>query len=133
MDSQKMTVGGREMYAKLAKVTDAWCGLNERGFFDCWVFLDYGGSAQGFGGYCLSRYDKAKDRQVGTACGLDYVLGILRAFGASKVEDLKGRFAYALFEDDSWNSMVKGLMTTPQEGGKHFLTSEWREEWNLTS
>jgi hypothetical protein len=36
-----------------AVIESATIGSGDRGFLDCWITLDYGGAAQGFGGYVL--------------------------------------------------------------------------------
>lgn len=52
----------------------------DRGTIPCaWVFLDYGGSGQGFGGFCL-----------GGPFTHAFVFGILETLGVEKWEDLKG-------------------------------------------
>lgn len=38
---------------KNAVIEKATINDSDRGFLDCWLHLDYGGSGQGFGGYAL--------------------------------------------------------------------------------
>ena len=40
---------------KNAIITSTCLGREDHGIMTCWLNLDYGGSAQGFGGYALER------------------------------------------------------------------------------
>lgn len=42
-----------ETEIKNAVIEKATITCGDRGFLDAWLMLDYGGSGQGFGGYCL--------------------------------------------------------------------------------
>lgn len=62
------------------------------------VCFDFGGSSQCYGDYCLDDYDKVKEERVGTAYGTECILRLLRYFGVSKLEEIKGKYVYALRE-----------------------------------
>jgi hypothetical protein len=126
---QETVIGGRTLFARIAKVESVRLEMDRA--LTLWVMLDYGGACQGFGGYSLDQYHEDWKRRRGTGAGLDYLIQLLNLFGVSRLEEIKGRVCYALFEDENYNSTVKGLLTTPPEGGKWFLVSEWVREWGL--
>ena len=84
-----------------AKITGTSLGNDDRGP-SFWVFVDYGGSGQGFGGYRLG----------GTFT--DYVLfGVLNALKVDKWEDLKGTPVRVEIEDGT----IKAI--------GHYLEDKW--------
>ena len=60
---------------------------------------------------------------------LDWVLRIIQIFGVSKLEDIKGKMCYALYEEDS--ELIKGIETLKIDSGESFIISEWVEQWGL--
>lgn len=71
-------------------------GYEDHGILTCWLTLSYGGSGQGFGGYALDEPvfengDRSKFKgRVGTAYGMQFVVGVMKAVGAESWENLKG-------------------------------------------
>lgn len=51
-----------------------------------------GGLGVTVGGYVMDRYDKPKDRRVGTAYGMDLIIRILEVVGVRTWEELKGKY-----------------------------------------
>ena len=66
-------------------------GNEDHGIMTAYVYLDYGGNYQGFGGYGLDTYEQKDKRRVGTAYGMEFVIRILKTVGVSKWEDLVGK------------------------------------------
>jgi hypothetical protein len=62
-----------------AKITGTMLGFEDHGIFTCFVFLDYGHTSQGFGGYYLSYHTEMIEE-------------ILKTVGVSTWEELKGKF-----------------------------------------
>ncbi len=70
---------------KSAKIT---CG--DRGFLDCWLDLDYGGTGQGFGGYVLYVPKSWKHHKVESVAG-HFIFRIMEVAGVDSFDQLKGR------------------------------------------
>lgn len=77
-----------------AKITSTFLGIEDHGIFSFTLMLDYGGSGQGFGQYCLDTPKKNKkgefEKREGTAKGCDVLLEILRVLEVDSWEKLKG-------------------------------------------
>lgn len=71
---------------KNAQIESTQLGF-ERGVMSCWLILDYGGSGQGFGGYCL--WNLNKDSHA--TWGAEFIEAVLNVVGVQKWEDLKGK------------------------------------------
>jgi hypothetical protein len=99
-------------HKRLAKVTSTMLGI-ERDMLTATVSVDYGGKAQGVGGYLLE----------GARCA-KFVRGILRACGVSAWEHVKGRTVFVLLDADTFYANPIGLAPLPTEPGEVFLFSE---------
>lgn len=78
-----------------AKITGTMLGYEDHGILTCMVSLDYGGSAQGFGGYGLDTPEKKGGKPYtrrGTAYGMEFIRQILETVGAQTWEGLIGKF-----------------------------------------
>jgi hypothetical protein len=113
------------MLEQIAKITSTSLGWEDHGIFTVWLNLDYGGSGQGAGGYALDQPLRDKNdkfiKRTGTASGMDFIIGIIRACGVEKWEDVEGRTVIALREGDGWGGKVIGLKPLPTERGTEFL------------
>lgn len=80
------------METRNAIITGTMLGYEDHGVLSAFVFLDYGGYSQGFGGYTLDTTspDKMAPR-IGHAACADFIAGVLRVTGAGKWEDIKGK------------------------------------------
>lgn len=111
---------------KIAKITNTMLGYEDHGILTVWLTLDYGGSGQGAGGVSLDTPLKDENnkflRRVGTAEGMDFIIGIMGACGVEKWEDIKGRTVIAITDSDAdWGGTVVGIKPLPTEPGKEFL------------
>lgn len=73
-----------------AKITGTMLGYEDHGILTCMIYLDYGGSGQGFGGYRLDSYDKSKDKSFGSEYGMEFIKRILDTLEIDSWEKLKG-------------------------------------------
>ena len=89
-----------------AKITGTELGGDERGP-SFWLYLDYGGSGQGFGGY-----------RLGGEFTHYVIMGILDTLEIARWEDLKGKPCRAKIEDGTIVSVghyLKDQWFTPKE------------------
>ena len=80
---------------KNAKISGTMLGLEDHGIMTCMLYLDYGGSSQGFGGYGFDEYYKKIDKRLGTAWGMEFIKRVLEICDSEKWEDLKGKYVRA--------------------------------------
>ena len=117
-----------ELERQLARVEDATLEIEDHGILTCWLSLNKeDGLHQGFGGYSLDGYDEELKRRLGTASGMDWVLQLLQTFSCRKLEDIKGKMCYALYDKNT--SLIKGVESLKLDGGKKFLISDWQKQW----
>ena len=83
------------MEEKNAKITGTMLGIEDHGIFSFYLYLDYGGSSQGAGGYSLDTPIRDNEGKFlcrrGTAAGMELIARILQLVGVEKWEDLKGK------------------------------------------
>lgn len=74
-----------------ARITATTLGVEDHGIFTAFVYLDYGGVAQGFGGYSFDAWDAELERRVARqGFGVEFIRGVLRVAGVEKWEALPG-------------------------------------------
>lgn len=119
-----------EYEKKLGKIKDFDVFIEDHGMLTWYITFDFGGSGQGFGGYCLDDWNAKKDRRVGTASGMDLYLKFLKFFAVTRASEIKGKVCYALYEaPHRWNDPIKGLEKPEFDGGQIFLIDDHMEEW----
>ncbi len=90
---------------KNARIESTMLGEEDHGIMTCFLYLDYGGAGQGFGGYGLQRWDKAENRARGTEYGMEFIMRILDVVGVRKWEDLVNQYIRA----DAEHGKVHGI------------------------
>ena len=88
----------------VGKIESFHLGTEAHNIFTMYLYFDFGGSSQGFGGYVLDVSDGkglTKEAINGKGAGLDYIKGIMDALGVDEIQKLKGLKCYALKEDDT--------------------------------
>lgn len=73
-----------------AVIEKATISKGDRGFLDCWLHLDYGGSGQGFGGYALY-LPKSWDHHKMESVAGHHIFRILEIAGVDDWDALKGK------------------------------------------
>ncbi len=76
---------------KNAKITSTMLGREDHGILTAFVYLDYGGASQGFGGYAFDGYDKATKERYGHRFGMDFIAAVLATVGVETWEKLPGK------------------------------------------
>ena len=110
-----------DLEEKIAKITSTYLGYEDHGIFTAWVQLDYGGSAQGAGGYMLDYYNEESKGRDGRKEGIEFIAGVLAATGVRSWEEVAGRTVLALIEGRGFGGKVLGLKPLPTERGSEFL------------
>lgn len=76
---------------KNAIIDSAIISNDDRGFLDCWLMLDYGGSGQGFGGWVLYMPTNAwRTPEVKSFAG-HHIHRCMEVAGVGKFHELKGK------------------------------------------
>lgn len=117
----------REQKRQLGKISSVHFGFEDHGILSLCVNFDFGGSGQGMGHLILSTYDKTKNRQIGTAGGLDLVIQLLLLFKVDTLDRIKNRTAYALRDDSC--SPIRGIEIPAHDGGGKLMLADWAKEW----
>lgn len=111
------------MITKNAFITSATLTI-EHGVLSGWVYLDYGGAGQGFGGYCL--YNPEAKRDPTADIGGQWVKSIMDVVGVEKWDNLKGKPVRAIMEDASYGALVIGIANFVSDD-KTFIPKElWK-------
>jgi len=100
---------------EIGKVTSARIGMEDHGILTFDIMFDFGGCAQGFGGYNL----QCKNSHV-------VIKAILGAFGVMWWDQLPGRIITVVRE----GGMIRGLKPLPFEKGKPFNIADMKEPCN---
>ncbi len=75
---------------KNAVIESAEINTGDRGFLDCWLTLDYGGSGQGFGGWTLYLPKHWTHHKIESPAG-HFIFRVMEVAGVEKWSQLKGK------------------------------------------
>ena len=78
------------MEIKNAVIEDVKITDSDRGLLDIWVYLDYGGSGQGFGGYALYLPKSYKNHNIMSLAG-HFMWRVMEVAGVTDWSHLKGK------------------------------------------
>ena len=90
-----MKEDGCPMHELNAKITKTSLGPEDHGIFTAYIWLDYGGSGQGFGGWSFDGpAPKATDytdyHRVGSVFGMQFIMDLMTTLDVRRWEDLPG-------------------------------------------
>jgi hypothetical protein len=85
------------MQIQNAKVTGTMFGIEDHGILTASIFVDYGGSGQGIGGYSLEEEYAAR-----------WLRGVLKVLDIDRWEYVKGQLC-RVKREDGWNGKVLGI------------------------
>ena len=105
---------------ELGKIVSVHEDDEDRGIETVWIYLEFHGGGQGFGGLML-RDETHKKTFVSQLC---------KTFGVRKLMDLVGKDCYALRCWGFLNDVIEGLESVTT--GKRFTISGWRRSQGLT-
>ncbi len=86
------------MEIKNAIIESVQITKEERNLLDAWLFLDYGGSAQGFGGYALYLPKSFKHFNIKSVAG-HFIFRCMEIAGVDKWSDMKGKSIRVKIDD----------------------------------
>ncbi len=78
------------METKNAVIESARIISDDHGVLSAWLMLDYGGSGQGFGGYCLYSPERAKGHELKSTAG-HFIWRAMEVAGVTDWGSIKGR------------------------------------------
>lgn len=119
---------GEVVVKKLARVRDAAIVVEDHGILTMWVSLDLeGGSAQAFGGWPLDSALRGTPYR-GSIFGTAYIRAVLDLFCASKLDEIKEKPVYALYENHDQDDVIVGLESIAFQGrSRKFLPKDLAE------
>jgi hypothetical protein len=130
-----------DYHKALAKIEGTSLGWEDRGILTCRLFVSYGSSSQGIGGYALDepRWEGGEHHKgeflgrFGTAYGMEFVRRLMVACGVDSWEKLKGRTVFVLKDSDRWQAKVVGVENLPTEPGECFIFADLAREFGAES
>jgi len=75
---------------KNAIIKSATITTHDRGFLDCWLDLDYGGSGQGFGGFVLYLPESFDHHRLMSPAG-HFIYRVMEIAGVESWKELEGK------------------------------------------
>lgn len=109
---------------EIAKITDSFLGWEDHGIFTATLFVDYGGTSQGIGNYCLVT------KAGGEANGMKFIMSLMSACGVSSWEKILGKTIFVLSDN---NGRVIGVENLPTERGNLFIFADAFAETEMAS
>ena len=79
-----------ELEVKNAIIEDATLTAEDHGLLTGWIHLDYGGSGQGFGGYCLYLPKSFAHHELKSFAG-HWIWRVMEIAGVERWDQLKGK------------------------------------------
>lgn len=112
----------KKLHKVPAKITDAFLGFEDHGFFTVILHVDYGHVSQGVGLLALGFQGHDRSPMRATKSGCDFIMRVLKACGVRSWDRLKGCRIQVLFEEEfQLNSQPVGIEGFEFDGGEAFL------------
>lgn len=101
------------MEIRNAKITSTMLGREDHGILTFMVFVEFGCSGCGIGGYAIDQYDRSTGKRVFSGKGLEAISKILETVGVDKWEDLPNK--YIRIKDNGWGSTIDEIGNLMEE------------------
>lgn len=101
---------------KNAVIESASLTINDRTILDVWLTLDYGGSCQGFGGYCLYLPKSFAHHSICSPAG-HFIYRCLEVAGVTDFNQLKGRSIRVRVSRDGFGGDIEAI--------GHIVKDDW--------
>jgi len=101
------------MEIRNAQIINTMMGREDHGIFTFYIFVRFGGSQCGIGGYVLDEPSEDGKRRVFRAESMEAISMILEVVGVNKWEDLKGK--YIRVKDNGWGSPINEIGNLMEE------------------
>lgn len=98
-----------------ARITDVSLGREDHGIFTFFIYVEFGGTCCGVGGYALDEFDPETGARKFYAKSMEVISKILETVGVEKWEDLPGK--YVRFVDNGWGSTIDEI--------GHIIDDKW--------
>ena len=131
---------GTNMIQKLALVEKVYLEYQERHLLNVNCLVSY--EDEVFGSHnimniILDTFDKEKQKRVGTAEGMSFLIDLLDFFGVNNLTEVKNQYIYVLVDEDkSWYNNAQGiehLTTNPNKqcGIKKMMFKDYFSSWEV--
>ena len=126
------------MIKKLALVEKVYLEYQERHLLNVNCLVSYEDEvfgSQNIMNIILDTWDKEKQKRVGTAEGMTFLIDLLDFFGVNNLTEVKNQYVYVLVDEDkSWYVNAKGiehLATNPNKqcGIKKMMFKDYFSSW----
>jgi hypothetical protein len=101
---------------KNAVISSAEISKSDHGILDCWLYLDYGGMSQGFGGYALYLPKTFEHHDIMSVAG-HHIFRILEIAGVEEWSKLKGKTIRVKTDGSGFGSLIKSI--------GHIVNEDW--------
>jgi hypothetical protein len=105
----------KELITENGRITSTMLGYEDHGILTIMLHVEMDGSGIGYGGYSLDEYDKKQEKRMGTAYGLDCIIGILKTLDIDKWEKIPG--TYIRIEHEGWGGKATRI--------GHVIKDQW--------
>lgn len=108
---------------KIAKAGKPTLGWEDHGILTAYVPLDYGGSFQSLGGFCLSWSPPPNHEERYHSKSMEWCARLMKAFGVREWSEIEGCTVFVRADYEH----VYGVKPLPTESGEEFIFDEF--EW----
>lgn len=88
------------------------------------------GEGYTYGDRPLDTFSKKKNKRVGTAGGMDFIITIMRICKANSLSKIPGKYLQVLINEDGGPfDKIIGFRQLPVDGKEEFIIEDWAHEY----